>query len=95
MDIFAPFCPMPDQKQCEQGALNVVPKLLLSPVKIRDFDQKQPNLTQNWHFWSFRARPCQLIWCSVKNRLSSVNVCIQCLQEILVFAINSYLKKLK
>ena len=65
MDFFATFCPMPDQKQCEQGALVVVPKLLLSPVKIRDFDQKQPNLTQNWLFWSFRARPCQLIWCSV------------------------------
>ena len=43
----------------------IVPKLLLSSVRIRDFDQKQPNLTQNWHFWSIRARPCWLIWCSV------------------------------
>ena len=63
--IFDPFGPMAEQKGCKQGALVVVPKLLLSPVKIRDFDQKQPNLTQNWLFWSFRARPCQLIWCSV------------------------------
>ena len=63
---FSPlFVPCPTKKQCEQGALVVVPKLLLSPVRIRDFDQKQPNLTQNWHFWSFRATPCQLIWCSV------------------------------
>ena len=23
------------------------------------------NLAQNWHFWSFWARPCWLIWCPV------------------------------
>ena len=38
-----------------------VPKLLLSPV-LRIFAQKRPNLARNWHFWSFWARPCRLIW---------------------------------
>ena len=42
-----------------------VPKLLLSPVKIRIFAQKQLNLARNWHFWSFCARPCRLILCPV------------------------------
>ena len=27
-----------------------VPKLLLSPVRIRIFAQQRPNLAQNWHF---------------------------------------------
>ena len=40
-----------------------VTKLLISPVKKRIFAQEQPNLAQNWHFWSFWARPCRLIWC--------------------------------
>ena len=40
----------------------LVPKLLLSTVKLRFFAQKRPNMAQNWHFWSFRARPCRLIW---------------------------------
>ena len=56
------FVPCPTKKQ---GAQVVVPKLLFSPVKIRICAQKRPNLTQNWHFWSIRARPCRLIWCSV------------------------------
>ena len=29
-----------------------VPILLLSPVKIRIFAPKRPNLAPNWHFWS-------------------------------------------
>ena len=27
--------------------------------------QERPNLAQKWHFWSFWARPCRLIWCPV------------------------------
>ena len=38
-----------------------VTKLLISPVKKGFFAQKRPNLAQNWHFWSIRARPCRLI----------------------------------
>ena len=34
-----------------------VPKLLLS-------SNFGPNLARNWHFWSFWARPCWLIWCT-------------------------------
>ena len=25
--------------------------------------QERPNLARKWHFWSFWARPCRLIWC--------------------------------
>ena len=42
-----------------------VTKLLISPVKIRIFCPKSPNLAQKWHFCSFWARPCRLIWCPV------------------------------
>ena len=38
-----------------------VPKLLLSPVKIRIFCPKRPKLA----FWSSWARPRWLIWCPV------------------------------
>ena len=31
----------------------LVPKLLLTPIKIRFLAQKRPNLVQNMHFWSF------------------------------------------
>ena len=44
----------------------LVPKLLLTPIKIRIFG---PNLVQNLHFWSFWARPCRLIQCPVVGRL--------------------------
>ena len=47
-----------------------VPKLLLSPVKIRSFCQKRPNFAGNWHFWSFWARPWRLIWCPVSGLVS-------------------------
>ena len=40
-------------------------KFLISPVKKGFFAQKQPNLAQNWHFWSIWARPCRLIQCPV------------------------------
>ena len=30
-----------------------VTKLLISPLKIRIFAQKRPNLVQNWHFCQF------------------------------------------
>ena len=36
-----------------------VTKLLIFPVEIRIFAPKQPNLAQNWHFWSIWARPCR------------------------------------
>ena len=42
-----------------------VTKLLISPVKKGFFAQKQPNLAQNWHFWSIWARPRRLILCPV------------------------------
>ena len=47
----------PTKKRCEQGGFSVmwVPKLLLSPVRIRIFAQERPNLARNWHFWSIRA----------------------------------------
>ena len=35
------------------------------PVKKRFFCPKRPNLAWNWHFCSFWARPCRLIWCPV------------------------------
>ena len=65
--IFGPFRPMPDQKTMRTrcpGVFSVMwlPKLLLSPIRIRIFAQKQPNLARKWHFWSFWARPCCLIW---------------------------------
>ena len=42
-----------------------VTKLLNSPIKKGFFAQKRPNLARNWHFCSFWARPCRLIWCPV------------------------------
>ena len=42
-----------------------VTKILISPVKIRIFAQKRPNLAQNWHFWTIWARPRRLIQCPV------------------------------
>ena len=65
--IFGPFRPMSDQKTMRTRCLGVfsvmwLPKLLLSPMRIRIFAQEQPNLARKWHFWSFWARPCCLIW---------------------------------
>ena len=65
--IFCPFRPMPDQKpmrtRCLSGfSVMWVTKLLISPGKIEYFAQKSPILAQKWHFCSFWARPCQLIW---------------------------------
>ena len=55
--------------------MNKVPRWVFRYVGNKTFDfsskkkgffaQKRPNLAQNWHFWSIRARPCRLIWCSV------------------------------
>ena len=45
-----------------------VTKLLISPVKIRIFCPKKPNLARKWHFCSFWARPCRLIWLVVVAR---------------------------
>ena len=61
---------MPDQKpmwtRCLGGfSVMWVTNLLISPVKIRMFCPKRPNLAWNWHFWSFWARPCRLIQCPV------------------------------
>ena len=61
---------MPDQKTMRTrclGGFSVmwVTKLLISPVKKGFFAQKQPNLAQNWHFWSIWARPCGLLRCPV------------------------------
>ena len=42
-----------------------VPKLLLSPVKIRIFALKRHNFAQKLHSWSFSAGLCRLIWCPV------------------------------
>ena len=58
---------MPDQKtmrtRCLGGfSVMCIPKLLLSPVKIRIFCPKWQNFAQKLHFWSFWARPCQPIW---------------------------------
>ena len=39
-----------------------VSELSLPPVKIGILAQKRPNFAQNWHFWSFWARPCRLLW---------------------------------
>ena len=39
----------------------VVPKLSLTPIKIRILAQKRPNLVQNLHFWSFRANYCHFL----------------------------------
>ena len=36
----------------------LVPKLLLTPIKIRIFCPKRPNLVQNIYFWSFWAKYC-------------------------------------
>ena len=52
--IFGPFGPLPDQKTMQTrcpGGLSImwVPKLLLSPVKIRNFGQK-------WHFWPISSQ---------------------------------------
>ena len=65
--IFCPFCPTPYQKPMRTrclGGFSVMwaAKLLISPVKIRFFC---PILARNWHFCSFWARPCRLIWCPI------------------------------
>ena len=67
---FGPFCPMPDKNTMQTRCLCVfsgiwVPKLLLSPVRIRIFCPKRLNLARNWYFWSFLARPCWLMWCPI------------------------------
>ena len=36
----------------------LVPKLLLTPIKLGFLAQKRPNLVQNLHFWSFWAKYC-------------------------------------
>ena len=43
-----------------------VPKVLLLPQK-NGFLAQNGRIwpAQNWHFWSFWARPCRLIWCPV------------------------------
>ena len=43
-----------------------VTKLLISAVKI--LPKKSPNLAQKWHFCTFWARPCRLIWLVVVAR---------------------------
>ena len=39
----------------------LVPKLLLTPIKIRFLAQKRPNLVQNLNFWSFWAKYCHFL----------------------------------
>ena len=39
----------------------LVPKLLITPIKIWIFGQKRPNLVQNLHFWSFWAKYCHFL----------------------------------
>ena len=58
--IFGPF-DLPDERTMRTsclGGISImwVPKLLLTPVKIRIFGPKRPNLVQNMHFWSFWAK---------------------------------------
>ena len=62
---FCPFRPMPDKKTMRTrclGGFSViwVTKLLISPVKIRIFAQKRPNLARNLHFCPLLAH-----WCPV------------------------------
>ena len=60
------FLPISSHARPKSNANKVpmwVPKLLLSPLKI--FAPKPPNFARNWHFWSFWARLCWLIWCPV------------------------------
>ena len=48
----------------------LVPKLLLTPVKIRILAQKRPNLPQNMHFWLLWAKewPFWSIWCYARSK---------------------------
>ena len=67
------FLVMPDQKtmriRCLGGfSVMWVTKLLISLVKIGFFAQKSTNLARKWHFCSFWARPCRLIWLVVVAR---------------------------
>ena len=55
IDIFGPFDQMADQKtmgtSCLSGfSIMLVPKLLVTPLKLGFLAQKQPNLVQNMHF---------------------------------------------
>ena len=34
-------------------------------LNVKTAVPNRPNLAQNWHFCSFWARPCRLIWCPV------------------------------
>ena len=38
-----------------------VPKLLLTPIKIRILAQKRPKFVQNMHFWLFWAKYCHFL----------------------------------
>ena len=61
--------PKPMRARCLSGfSVMWVTKLLISPVKIRIFAQKSPSLARKWHFCSFWARPCRLIWLVVVAR---------------------------
>merc|ERR1712047_42475 len=39
----------------------LVPKLLLTPIKLGFLAQKRPNLVQNLHFWPFWAKYCHFL----------------------------------
>ena len=39
----------------------LVPKLLLTPIKIRIFGQKMAKIGPNLHFWSFWAKYCHFL----------------------------------
>ena len=59
--IFGPFDLLPEQKTMRTsylGGLSIkwVPKLLLTPVKIRNFGSKTAKFGQNMHFGSFCAK---------------------------------------
>ena len=52
MGICGPFDLMPNQKTMQTRCLCVFYVMWVPKPR-------------NWHFWSFRARPCRLIWCPV------------------------------
>ena len=60
----------------------LIGKLLFTPIKIRIFGPKRPNLVQNLHFWSFWAKYCHFLHILSNDRPKTM--CTRCLGEFSV-----------
>ena len=67
-----------------------VTKLLISPVKKKDF---LPKNDQIWHFWSIWARPCRLIQCPVGGLVGGCGAWAVSRKTPIYFIIGKHLKR--